>query len=298
MPNSVKLSEAREEQMRMKKSYLEILNEFRRGVAETSPFRTLRELNQEKRMREVREKLLDHIRLRPVNIKKGTLIIGVRGKDGIVIGSDRKLIRGGETEFSDKIFEFDIGGKILFAAEGLTGIRDDFFLLLNYEIRRRRGVDTLYEVKIIVEDIISELTDRYRDRIREPYPIGVLMGGLERISEGKAALYYVHAEGYGEQVAFRCTGHGGDYGYSLAKFLCGPHLATELSTEDIAKRIAFVISWVAEDVDSMVGGDPDVFIVRDENPNVEQLPKEDVDKEVKHTKDAKKDFSKLLFPQK
>lgn len=297
MSTNIKLSGVDGERKRMKKSYLEVLNQARRSVPEKSPLKTLIELNREKRIREVREKILE--RTRPSAIKKtGTLIIGVRCKDGIIIGSDRKIIRGGETEYSNKVFQFDIGGKILFAAEGLTGIRDDFFLLLNYEIARRRGVDTLYEVKIVIEDIISELTERYRDRIREPYPIGVLMGGLEKLSKGKAVLYYIHSEGYGEQVTFRCTGHGGDYAYSLAKFLYGSQLASESSTKDIAKRVAFVISWIADDVDSMVGGNPDVFMVKDNNRNVEQLAKEDVDEEIKHAKETKEGFSNLLFSRK
>ena len=279
-----------------RKSYLEILNEFQKAGSESSPIRTLKELNKEKRVRRVRDKILEHIR--PPAVKTGTLILGVRCKDGIVIGSDRKILRGGETEYTDKIFEFDVGGKILVAAEGLTGIRDDFFLLLNYEISRRRGVDTLYEVKIIMEDIISELTERYRDRIREPYPIGVLMGGLEMLSEGKAVLYYIHSEGYGEKVSFMCSGHGGNYAYSLAKFLYGPRLASKLSVDDVAKRMAFTISWVSEDVDSTVGGNPDVFIVKDNNPKVERLPVGDVNNEIQHAQKAKESLANLLFSQK
>lgn len=148
----------------MRKSYLEILSETQRDDSEKSPLRALIESNRRKRIRKSREKLLEHIRpstfTRPRAIEKtGTLIVGIRCEDGIVIGSDKKTIRGGETQYSRKIFEVDIGGKVLFAAEGLTGIRDDFFLLLNYEVRRRRGVDTFYEVKIIVEDIIAELTE-------------------------------------------------------------------------------------------------------------------------------------------
>lgn len=87
-----------------------------------------------------------------------TLIIGAKCRDGIVIGSDRKIQRGGETSFDNKIFEFDVGGKILFAAEGLTGIRDDFFYLLKSAITSRRVIDTLYEVKLLVEDIIVNLS--------------------------------------------------------------------------------------------------------------------------------------------
>ena len=95
---------------------------------ETGRSSTLKELNKEKKVRRIRDKILLHIRPDSI-IKHGTLIVGIRCKDGIVIGSDRKILRGGEAEYATKVFEFDIGGKILFAAEGLTGIRDDFFLL-------------------------------------------------------------------------------------------------------------------------------------------------------------------------
>ena len=281
----------------IKKSYLQILNQDHKEFSDNSPLKTLIELNKEKKIRKIRETMLERIRSHSLK-RTGTLIIGVRCKDGIIIGSDRKIVRGGETEYSNKIFEFNIGEKILFAAEGLTGIRDDFFLLLNYEIGRRRGVDTLYEVKIIVEDIISELTERYTNRLQEPTPIGVLMGGLENISEGNAILYYIHSAGYGEKVTFRCAGHGADYAYSLAKFLCSAHLASKESTIDIAKRVAFVISWIAEDVDSTVGGEPDVFIIRDNNPKIEQLSKKDVDEEIEHSKKTKEGYSNLLFAKK
>ncbi len=68
--------------------------------------------------------------------------------------------------------------------------------------------------------------------------------------------------------------------------------------KDVAKRAAFVISWIADDVDSMVGGSPDVFMIGDNNPNVEQLPKDEVDEEIKHAKETKEDYSNILFPKK
>ena len=52
-----------------------------------------------------------------------TLLIGAECSDGVVIGSDQKTLRGGEVGYRNKIFEFDLGGKVLFATEGLTGIR-------------------------------------------------------------------------------------------------------------------------------------------------------------------------------
>lgn len=203
-----------------------------------------------------------------------TLIMGIRCKDGVVIGSDRKTIRGGELSYDNKIFEFDVGGKILFAAEGLTGIRDDFFLLLTDAIKRRRGVDTLYELKVGVEGIISELTSTYTERIGQEKPIGVLMAGLEYISKGKSILYYVHPEGYGEKISFRCSGHGGEYAYSIAKFLCGPEISRNLLSDEIAKRMAFTIYWVSEKIDTTVGGFPQINIIRDDNPETEPIKEE------------------------
>lgn len=203
-----------------------------------------------------------------------TLIIGAKCKDGLVIGSDRRIIRGGETEYSNKIFEFDIGGKVIFAAEGLTGLRDDFFYLLNVEIRRRRGVETLYEVKLIVEDIIADLTERYKDRVGEDSPVAVIMGGFENLNSGNSNLYFIHGVGYGEQVTMRCSGHGGQYAYSLAKFLCDPRICAQISVEEIAKRIAFIILWVSDDVDSTVGGTPSVAMLRENQAEIEYLSDE------------------------
>ena len=88
---------------------------------------------------------------------------------------------------------------------------------------------------------------------------------------------------------------GGDYAYSLAKFLCDPHLVQEQWTEDIAKRVAFVISWVSEDVDSTVGGEPDVVIIKDEKTEITRLPKEDVQKEIEQAKEIKRKLPNILF---
>ena len=191
-----------------------------------------------------------------------------------------------------KIF---IVNNVALAVEGLTGVRDDFLYLLNAELQRRRGVDTLYEMKVIAEDIIAELTERYRDRVREEVPIGVLMAGKEYLVYGKALLYYVHGVGYGEAVEFLCTGHGGPYATSLAKFL----LKKEHDVVENAKRVAFIISWVAEDVDATVSGDPDVAIMRDsDKPTgepIEFLDAKLVNSMKIKTKEVKENFSDIIF---
>ena len=256
------------------KTPLDILKE-RNKIKRRKPglLSLLQDVNEERRRQEQQDRLLDFYR-HPLRTKHGTLIIGVKCKDGIIIGSDRKVDRGGETEYSNKVFELDLGGPVLFAAEGLTGIRDDFFLLLETEVQRRKGVDSLYEVKVIVEDIIANLTERYAERVRDPSPIGVLMAGLRNLTKGMATLYYIHAPGYGEEVSFMCSGHGGPYAYPLAKFLFDPSIQTSICLDEASKRVAFVISWVGGDVDSTVGGLPQVMTLKTDNLKTETMSDE------------------------
>ena len=47
----------------------------------------------------------------------------------------------------------------------------------------------------------------------------MIMAGLEDITTGPARIYYIHSEGYGEIIKFRCSGLGGTYAHTLAKFL-------------------------------------------------------------------------------
>ncbi len=198
-----------------------------------------------------------------------TLLIGVRGKDGIVLGADRKTMLGGEASYARKIHEVN---DVFFATEGLTGIADDFLLLLKQEVDLKKGFTSLYEAKTVAEDVVSELNKRYRDRLENSY-MGVIIAGLEEITKGAAKMYYVYPEGYGETVTFRCTGSGGPYATTLAKFV---HDESEHIIEN-ARRVAFVISWVSESVDTFVGGTPDVVMIHDNQKEVKWLDSKVID---------------------
>lgn len=221
-----------------------------------------------------------------------TLIIGFRASNGVVLGADRKTLRGFEVEYRRKIYLYQ--NRIALAAVGLTGVVDDFYDLLQSEIERRRGINTLYEFKIIAEDILAELTRRYADRVHEPSPANVVVAGLEYVNMGKAKMYYVHGEGYGEFSRFICIGHGGPYALSLAKFL----LDERKSVEENARRVAYIIAWVSEDVDTTVGGIPDVLIIRDREKESQQIIKwlseDEVRKIMEKVRKDKKNLSKLL----
>ncbi len=209
-----------------------------------------------------------------------TLIIGARCSDGIILAADRKVIRGGEADYTEKIFQ--LGGTVL-AFEGLTGIRDDFLLLLRSEMDRARGFTNIYEMKLVVEDIVADLFRRYCERLGEEGSIGALLGGLSGISAGAAEIYYIHPQGYGESVRYRCSGHGADYAHSLGKFLLGP----ASTAQDNAYRAAFIISWVSEDVDMLVGGEPQVAMIQDGNATVNYLSEELTQRAIRRAKQLK-----------
>lgn len=140
-----------------------------------------------------------------------------------------------------------------------------------------------------------ELTQRYRGHVGQKSPVGVLLAGLENITYGKAKLYYIHGEGYGEHIDFVCTGHGGPYALSIAKFL----LDEDENVEENARRIAYIISWIAEDVDTAVGGIPDVPIIKDrkepkEEEIVERLNENTVKEILEKVKEDKEKLPSIL----
>jgi len=225
-----------------------------------------------------------------------TLILGLRARDGVVVGSDRKMLRGFEVEYAPKYYVYE--DMVAFFAVGLTGIVDDFYDLLSADIRSRKGMENLYEFKIVAEDIMYELTRRYAERVGEDMPASVVLAGLENLTYGKARMYYIHSRGYGEHLEFVCTGHGGPYALSLAKYLLDP----SKDVVENGKRIAYIISWVGEEVDTTVGGKPDVLIIRDregapqsENEKIiEVLPSDVVDQITEKVKDDKSRLAELL----
>jgi 20S proteasome alpha/beta subunit len=217
-----------------------------------------------------------------------TLLIGMRARDGIVLGADRKIMRGGEPQFSDKIKTLQ---DVTYATEGLTGVADDFLHLFEQAALSKKGFSALYEARLLAEDIISELHKRYSERLKENQTVGLVMAGLENLSSGPARLYYIYPEGYGEAVTFTCTGSGGPYATTLAKFLHDEGA----SVEENAKRVAFVISWVSEKVDAYVGGIPQIAMIRDDNQTVSWLEQSEIDRQVTNVDQARKELWKRLL---
>lgn len=217
-----------------------------------------------------------------------TLVVGVKSKDGIVIATDQLAMRGGEPSYSNKIFE--IGG-VAFALAGPTGVSEDFLLLLDDEEKRRKGFSRLYEAKVTVEDIVSELSKRYEERLGEGGGISAVMGGLSEITRGVAQLYHILPQGYGEITRdIICIGSGSPYAACIVKFLC----QTALSVDENAYLAAFVIFWVSEEVSRTVGGIPQVVIIRNGKPEIEYLASDRIQNVKKKVEQARGNLRKAF----
>jgi len=229
-------------------------------------------------------------------VGKSTLIIGVRGKDGIVIGSDRKVIRGGESDYEEKFEILNVGAgkdciQVGFGASGYVGIKEDFIKLFKQALEQnlQSGViRNLLDIKFIAEDMVISFENRYVPRLQTQVILEFLVCGLSELSSGKAELYVIGSGGYGEKVKYyHMIGHGSPYARTINQYLFDRSLLNSLSLEDIVKRMAISFYWVGEEVDSYVGGKPSFFIMRDGTPKFE---KKEIDEQkitvlVNHYKD-------------
>ena len=187
--------------------------------------------------------------------KSSTLIIAAKCKDGVVMVADRRTMRGTECREEKKINAFY---NVSVAFAGLTGLRDKFLETVGEVLHTARAVN-LSEAIIGVEDTMALLSDRYKTRVGEDAQIVALLAGLERLTSGKAKLYHIFGFGYAEEIDFLCMGHGARYATSIAQGLYHQGLIMET----MAEIGIFIVNWV-EELDSSVGGIPDVVFVKDE----------------------------------
>lgn len=260
--------------------------------------------------------------LKKIEIRKRltgrTLVIGARGKDGIVIGADRKVISGeGSSSYEDKITVYEIElpkegkeegkkGNIIFSATGLTGIWEDFredFISSLKENVKDGNIKNLKDVKMFAEISLEQLYLHYLPSLGKGF-IHFILGGLRELSWGDAILYNlipVEPEfipkdttppAYGERVKnVIMLGHGKPYARTLARFLLREEFVNSLSIEELAERIYVCIKWVASNgIDDYVGGEPQIFGLKDNDPKVidlgKTLKKEKIDKKISSLQEA------------
>jgi len=207
---------------------------------------------------------------------KSTLIIGVRGKDGIVLGADTKTTRGQETDFEEKLKSIVTVNKapIVFAGAGAVGVIEDFIEIFEKTLRtnlREGKITSLLTIKIIAEDLVAKAEERYGPKLGQP-PLHFIFGGLSELNTGEARLYEIGSPGYGQKIKYcSLVGHGSPYARTIAKYLFPRSRGVvPLNCKEIVPRIAACIYWIQEEIDDSVGGDPQIVYVSDKNPEIKR----------------------------
>ena len=237
-----------------------------------STVKLLDELNKE--LKKEYRKFLRKKRILEEVLGFGTLIIGARGKDGIVIGGDQKVIRGGEADYEEKIEIFNLGTDenqvhVAFAASGYLGVKEDYlklFLEAMVDNLKEGTITSLLDIKFLAEDLILKFDERYSSRL-DSLILHFMVAGLSHLYKGRAEIYTIGSGGYGEMVKYaEFIGHGSPYVRTIAKYILDRRLLSSMSLEDIANRMAACFYWISEEIDSYVGGEPTIYIMRDDNP--------------------------------
>jgi 20S proteasome alpha/beta subunit len=219
------------------------------------------------RKKETTEKLLG----------KSTLIIGVRAKDGIVLGSDRKIVRGGESEFTEKIRDLKIkeNSPLIFASAGYIGVIEDFLEVFEETLIQQSNegkINSLLAIKWLAEDLVANFETRYAPKL-EGTPLEFIFGGLSKLDSGKARLYTIMSRGFGERInSYHIIGHGSPYTQTIAKYLfpVQENGKINLTCNEILPRIATCIYWIGEEIDYLVGGKPQIVYILDEEGKINE----------------------------
>lgn len=205
-----------------------------------------------------------------------TLIIGVRGKDGIILGADTKAMRGGETDFEKKVRTIHTIEKapVIFAGAGAVGVIEDFIEIFEKTLIaniKEGKISSLLSIKLIAEDLVEKSEQRYAPKLGEP-SLHFVLGGLADLTKGEARLYEISPPGYGQKIKYATlVGHGSPYARTIAKYLFPRHSRqgmVPLECQEIVSRIAACIYWIRDDIDSYVGGEPQIVCVLDKKPEI------------------------------
>jgi len=205
-----------------------------------------------------------------------TLVIGVRGKDGIVLGADTKAMRGGETDYEKKVKTIITveNAPIIFASAGAVGVIDDFIDIFEKTMTINIGegkINSLLSIKIIAEDLVEKAEERYGPKIGSP-PLHFVLGGLSDLIKGDARLYEIGPGGFGQKIKYAClVGHGSPYSRTIAKYLFPRDSSKGIipfECKEIASRIAACIYWIRKEIDDYVGGEPQILCIKDKGPEI------------------------------
>jgi len=187
-----------------------------------------------------------------------TLIVGARGRDGIIITADRRRLaryeKGPET---NKLFKLDCG--VVLAGAGDDAVLNEARVFIERRVEesaRQSPNMNLFDIAEVAAGVVNELVSLYRDKVEEPF--GFVLAGLENVTSGTAKLYTIFGAGLSD-VPWACLGSGSSYARPLVELLLAPGA---LSIDDTAKTIPVLFTLVSN-VQTTVGGGVDICIVKD-----------------------------------
>jgi len=164
-----------------------------------------------------------------------TLIEGMyydNGNGAVVVADSRTMI-GPDKRVDRKIFDL-LGGRVIFAAAGLTGIIDRLLPKIEGRIAQAR-VSTLDEAVDVIEDLIAETSHRYKHPKLPRFHgnqslVEVIIGGNGQ--DGKPKLYLVYENGYAEPIRdYRAIGEGSRHATNILSTLYKPNISKERAIE-------------------------------------------------------------------
>lgn len=222
-----------------------------------------------------------------------TCIIGLVCRDGVLIASDRRIVRGPEALEEKKIHELRIGENVIgvVAASGLVGMLDNFLEELASEMAARRIVN-LRELRECMEDVAYRIYDRYSRRLREDAEINAFVACLENLSSGRAKLYQLYPIGYAAEIR-TYNALGSATPLTLPFLKAAYH--NSLTIDQATRLAAFIIMYIQKfELDRNVGGKPVIASVKHEE-GVKFASEEEIEKLVNEIEPLIKDYRNRLL---
>lgn len=193
-------------------------------------------------------------------VKPLTLIEGMYydNGNGAVIVSDSRTMIGPDMRSDRKIFDL-VGGRVIFAAAGLTGIIDRLLPRIENRIAQAR-VTSLDEAVDVIEDTIAETSFRYKHPNRPRFHGGqtlveAIVGGIR--PDGKPILYLVHEIGYAEPIRdCRAIGEGSRHATNILNSLYKANVTRERAIEIGVHAII-----CTSKIDTLIDDNPQIAVI-------------------------------------
>lgn len=187
-----------------------------------------------------------------------TLILGARGKDGVILAADRRRLSKHEKGPSvTKLFKLSC--RVVLAGAGDDAVLNEARTLIDRrveELQAQASASTLVEVVEVAAGVVNELVACYHNTLEESF--GFVLGGLENLDSGMAEIYTVFGAGFLDASSV-CLGSGSSYARPLVELLLADG---KLPCDEASKAVPAIFSLVSN-VQTSVGDGLDIIVIKD-----------------------------------